>query len=254
MESIANQPYGIINPKTLGPFLFTAEHACATIPVAVQQTDEPFLKTHWAVDIGILPLMKLLCDQNSAQGIYTKYSRLWIDTNRAPNQEGLIKTHIESVPLSFNQNLTEQDRKERLLHVHEEYHHAISSAIEAHPQTPFPVSLHSFTPIWNHHIRTMDIGVLFDRDEEIAHTCTRLLREEGFFVEENQPYSGKNGLIYSAHRHGTKSDIPYIELEFNQSILCTPQRIKRVARRLSRVLQLLRQEYVDILGLPSKTD
>ena len=53
----------------------------------------------------------------------------------------------------------------------------------------------------------MDIGVLFDRDEELAHICTKLLRQEGFFVEENQPYSGKNGLIYSAHRHGTEKQI-----------------------------------------------
>ena len=93
----------------------------------------------------------------------------------------------------------------------------------------------------------MDIGVLFDRDEELAHICTKLLRQEGFFVEENQPYSGKNGLIYSAHRHGTEKQIPYIELEFNQSILCTPQRIERVAHKVSRVLSKLQNEYSHFL-------
>ena len=93
----------------------------------------------------------------------------------------------------------------------------------------------------------MDIGVLFDRDEQLAHTCTELLRKEGFFVEENLPYSGKNGLIYSAHRHGTEQSIPYIELEFNQSILCTPQRIERVAQKLSLVLTKLQREYAHLL-------
>ena len=93
----------------------------------------------------------------------------------------------------------------------------------------------------------MDIGVLFDRDEQLAHICTELLRQEGFFVEENRPYSGKNGLIYSAHRHGTEQNIPYIELEFNQSILCTPQRIERVAQKLSLVLTKLHREYRHLL-------
>lgn len=247
MENIANRTYGIINPHVLGPFLFTAEHASPTIPAKVQKTDAPFLTTHWAVDIGILPLMKILCKKHHAQGIYTQYSRLWIDTNRAPDQDGLIKTHIEGTPLSFNQSLTEQDKKERLVHVHEEYHRAISSSITEHVHTPLLVSLHSFTPIWNHHIRTMDIGVLFDRDEDIAHVCTTLLRNKGFFVEENQPYSGKKGLIYSAHRHGTEHRIPYVELEFNQSILCTPQRIELVADKISDVLTTLQQEYPNIL-------
>ena len=247
MENIANKPYGIINPNTLGSFVFTAEHASPAIPSTIQKTDVPYLQTHWAYDIGILPLMELLCKKNHSQGIYTRYSRLWIDTNRAPNQDGLIKTHIETTPLSFNQSLTEQDKQKRILDIHESYHRVISSSIEAHEQPPLLISLHSFTPIWNNHIRTMDVGVLFDRDENLAHICTKLLREEGFFVEENQPYSGKNGLIYSAHRHGTENNIPYVELEFNQSIICSPQRIERVAVKLSHVLTTLQHEYASIL-------
>ena len=48
MENTASQPYGIINPTSQGVFLFTAEHASSTIPVSIQETDTPFLKTHWA--------------------------------------------------------------------------------------------------------------------------------------------------------------------------------------------------------------
>ena len=247
MENTASLPYGIINPNSHGLFLFTAEHASSTIPVPIQETDAPFLKTHWAIDIGILPLMRLLCAHHNTQGIYTTYSRLWIDVNRAPNQEGLVKTHIGETPLSFNQGLLEKDIQHRLQNIHEAYHLSISSAIQKHSHTPLLVSLHSFTPIWNDHIRTMDIGVLFDRDEELAHVCTALFKQEGFFVEENLPYSGKNGLIYSAHRHGTEQNIPYIELEFNQSILCTPQRVERVAQKVSAVLTTLHKEYSALL-------
>lgn len=248
MENTANPAYSIINPQYTGAFLFTAEHASPIIPARTNETDQSFLSTHWAYDIGVLPLMKQLCKAHKAQGLYTNYSRLWIDTNRAPQQEGLIKTHIDGAPLSFNQSLTSEEKIERQTSVHEAYHQAISNSIHTHSFSPLLISLHSFTPIWNHHIRTMDIGVLFDRDEDLAHICTALLRTEGFFVEENKPYSGKNGLIYSAHRHGVAHQIPYIELEFNQSILCTPQRITMVAKKLSRALITLQQEHPNVLS------
>ena len=191
--------------------------------------------------------MEILCEEHNAIGFFTKYSRLWIDANRALDQEGLIKTHVEGSPLSFNQSLTEFDIQNRIRDVHHAYHKAISSWIRNRSTTPFLISLHSFTPIWNHNIRSMDIGVLFDRDETLAHVFTKLLRKEGFFVEENQPYSGKNGLIYSAHRHGTENNIPYIELEFNQSILSTPERIRFVAQKLSHVLDTIQAEFSEYL-------
>lgn len=243
MENTANKAYNIINPQHTGAFLFTAEHASAKIPAPTNEVDRHLLSTHWGYDIGVLPLLEQLCAAHHSQGIHTNYSRLWIDANRSPNQEGLIKTHVEEKALSFNQSLTPQERHHRLNQVHEAYHQAISSSIRTHQSAPLLVSLHSFTPIWNDHIRTMDIGVLFDRDEELAHICTQLLREEGFFVEENKPYSGKQGLIYAAHRHGVAHKIPYIELEFNQSIICTPQRIQRVSRKLTRVFTILQQQY-----------
>jgi predicted N-formylglutamate amidohydrolase len=239
MENIASTPYSILCPQNQGSFLFTAEHASNNIPTTTQASETFLLNTHWAYDIGIFELIQLLCTQLSCQGAHTNYSRLWIDCNRAPNQNGLIKNSIDGIPLSFNQNLTQKQCLSRLSDVHEAYHCAISSAIKKHSTPPILVSLHSFTPIWNDHIRTMDIGVLFDRDTALAHSCASLLREEGFFVEMNQPYSGKNGLIYAADRHGTEQNIPYIELEFNQSILCTPERISFVAQKTSNMLKKL---------------
>ena len=83
------------------------------------------------------------------------------------------------------------------------------------------------------------MGILFDRDESLAIDLMCILREQGYFVASNEPYSGKNGLIYSADRHGRNAQIPYVEIEFNQSILSSPARIQRVAKDVALALQHL---------------
>ena len=227
-----------------GHFFFTAEHASNHIPVPHLPVETSILQSHWAYDIGIKELMVQLCHQLCTQGIASTLSRLWIDTNRAPTQEGLIKSHVEEYPLSFNHNLSPKEREKRQ-QCHHDYHFAIEQHLQNFPSPPILVSLHSFTPIWNNHIRTMDIGLLFDRDEHLAFDLAHHLQKQGYFVAYNQPYSGKNGLIYSADRHGRTFSLPYVELEFNQSILSSKERIERVAKDVAFALsQLDKKMYI----------
>ena len=237
------QPFQLINADITGAFLLTAEHASHHIPHPYSERDAQFLNTHWAWDIGIAPMMERVCHALECRGVQSQFSRLWIDANRAPQQEGLIKDAVEGVPLSFNQNLSQEERDERLSRYHAAYHQAITSSIKSYTQPPLLVSLHSFTPIWDRRLRSMDIGVLFDRDEQLAYALAELLSEDGFFVALNEPYSGKNGLIYAAHRHGTEHQIPYVELEFNQSILSSPIRIASVASRLTKTFERLQRRH-----------
>ena len=105
--------YSVVG-SSKGAFFFTAEHASNHIPVPYLPFEDSILQSHWAYDIGIKDLMLQLCHHLGTQGIASTLSRLWIDTNRAPMQEGLIKSHIEAHPLSFNQNLSSQQKEERL--------------------------------------------------------------------------------------------------------------------------------------------
>jgi len=244
-DSVA--PYLIVNPGAHGRFLFTAEHASNHIPSVHSEVETSLLHTHWAWDIGIDLLMKQLCGPLKSCGIQSQFSRLWIDANRAPDQEGLIKESIEGVSLSFNQRVSQEEKHRRLTDFHAAYHEAITRMILSHAQPPLFVSLHSFTPIWSGRLRSMDIGVLFDRDEEVARALAEILKDDGFFVALNEPYSGKNGLIYAAHRHGMAHKIPYVELEFNQSILSSPERIVSVASRLIDALNRLHKEHKMLL-------
>ena len=127
-----------------------------------------------------------------------------------------------------------KQRNERIKKYHEPYHQAVSRAIQERKQHPSPfllLSFHSFTPVWQHQLRTMDIGVLFDQHEDLALRLAENLKSN-FFVSLNEPYSGKDGLIYSADRHGREHQVPYLELEINQTLLSSPPRILKLAQIL----------------------
>ena len=85
----------------------------------------------------------------------------------------------------------------------------------------------------------MDVGVLFDRYEDTAAQLREQFVDQGFFTELNQPYSGKFGLMYSVAQQGDNFQIPHLELEFNQAQLCTPERVRHVAKRVFHALEQL---------------
>ena len=64
----------------------------------------------------------------------------------------------------------------------------------------------------------MQIGVLFDEEEPLAEDVARVLREAGFIVAMNEPYSGRDGLIYSAARHAAAHGKRALELEVRQDL------------------------------------
>ncbi|MEC7985796.1 MAG: N-formylglutamate amidohydrolase [Myxococcota bacterium] len=231
--------FSIQNPLANGKFILTAEHASNYIPIGHQPSETSILRSHWAWDIGIAPLTEQLSKRCQSTAITACFSRLFCDANRHPRHETLIKKAIEGTPLSFNQHISSEERKRRIQEYHVPYHEAISKSVERRKACSAPfllLSLHSFTPVWNHRVRSMDIGVLFDQHEDLAQQMSSRLQEH-FFVRLNEPYSGKNGLIYSADRHGRTHDIPYLELEINQTLLSSDERIELLAQTLVPILQ-----------------
>ena len=64
----------------------------------------------------------------------------------------------------------------------------------------------------------MDVGVLFDREQDLAECLAAALAPLGV-VRLNEPYSGKKGLIYSAQRHADACDKRAVEIEVRQDRL-----------------------------------
>jgi predicted N-formylglutamate amidohydrolase len=234
--------YGYNHPSR---YLFSCEHASNRVPhplVSTLSDQQDILHTHWAWDIGTKLLVQELIHLSQSQSIFARFTRLVVDANRHRNRKDLIVPTVENNIISFNQNLDETDVAWRLDTYYNPYHAAFKEMVANRMKLSPPfllISVHSFTPVWKGKVRTMDIGVLYDNFEDTAKEFKEKLSQEGFFVELNQPYSGRFGLMYSVAQQGDNFQIPHLELEFNQAQICTPDRIKLVAKKVFKALEAL---------------
>lgn len=224
--------------------VLTCEHASNRLPgEAALGAGEAMLATHRGYDLGARQLSQILLKRLGGELVASRYSRLYVDLNRHEDDPECIPEQMDDVPLPGNR-LSAAERRRRLEQVHRPYHDAVDQAVRkalAHNRRAFLFSVHSFTPVLHGQPRAMEVGVLFDRHERVARRLVQNLATVGFTVEENQPYSGLDGLIYSAHRHGGTHQIPYLEIEVRNDLL-GPCLMQRTAERILRALRPLLQE------------
>jgi len=224
------------------PLVLTCEHASNRIPEPLQAsgTDKDWLQTHWGWDPGIANTTKQMFEDIPSVAVLSTFSRLVCDPNRTEVDPTWIRTEVEGHTLSFNEGLDEAERKRRFERYHNPYHRAIEQTLEERllQQPPFfLLSMHSFTPVLGDEVREMEIGILFDRYEDMAEDLAEELTGVGFRTALNEPYSGFEELIYSVSRHGNAYRVPYLELEVRQDLIDTPVKAQKIGRHLSTLLQ-----------------
>ena len=226
---------------TPGRFVFTCEHASHRVPapLATTEADRGWLRTHWGYDIGARTLTRELVRRMGGTAVLGRFTRLVVDANREPEHRDLVRTEIDGHRLSFNDHLAEVEVFRRVRDYHQPFHAEIDRVLRASQAQGAEVvliSVHSFTPVWSQHLRLMDAGVLFDDHEDDALRLHQALLDEGLDSALNAPYSGRDGLIYSASRHGRACGVRHIELEVNQSLIRTPAHARRLGPTLARAL------------------
>jgi predicted N-formylglutamate amidohydrolase len=235
-------PYELLgDPSRPGPFVFTCEHATRLLPEwKPSAADQPFLDEHWGWDIGAADLTRSLVARTGSSGVLSRFSRLVCDPNRDPAEPSFLVEHIDEHALSFNRGVDSLERRRRQQRYFDPFHHAIDRTLAARRALEAPVrlcSIHSFTPVFLGRERPMEIGVLFDRFDEEAWHLEGALAEQGFEVALNAPYSAKDGLIYSAGRHGIAHDVVYLALEVRQDLIETPDSAAAISERIARALE-----------------
>jgi predicted N-formylglutamate amidohydrolase len=213
-----------------GGILFTCEHASNRVPRPwrLRPADRRLLTTHWGYDIGARPLTIELARLARGTAVLSRFSRLLIDPNRAPDDPTAVLLSTDDGAPTFNRR---HDHAARVARFHTPFHSRLD-AVAARIRPRFLCSIHSFTPVFRDHARPMQAGVLFDRHDDVADRLLGALREQGLRAEANEPYSGKDGLIYSANRHGSRHGVPYLEIEVRQDLLAAGRGARRVARQI----------------------
>ena len=234
------QPVSIRNPRGAAPLVLTCEHASCAVPVEYDDLglDPEQLQEHIGWDIGAGQVTEALARSFDATAVLAGVSRLLIDCNRDLADHDLIVSESHGTNIPGNQHLDVAERDRRIREFYTPYHEAIDS-VPARKSTSFLLSVHSFTPMLNGRERRFDIGVLFDAHSTQAERLGEALARGGLRVRYNQPYSGLDGLIFSAQLHGSRHRIPYLEIEINNRLLRNPAEAVAFADRLAAGLRTL---------------
>lgn len=227
--------YEAIQGKETTSVFLTCEHASQRLPegYAWAPRDERLINTHWAYDLGAAELTRELAAALGAPAVLSRFTRLLLDPNRAEDSPTLFLAEAEGEPVELNLDITEAERERRIERFHRPFHGAIDTRLGPH-RAEIVFSIHSFTPVYEGKPRGMEIGVLFDQEEELAERLAAAIREAGFLTAMNEPYSGKAGLIYSAGRHAKAHGRRALELEIRQDLSVQPEVRARLVKALAR--------------------
>jgi predicted N-formylglutamate amidohydrolase len=229
------------DPGTAGPFVFTCEHASRRLPEwEPEPGDLPLLEDHWGWDVGAADLTRALAALTRSCAVLSCFSRLVCDPNRQPSEASFVLEEVEGRRLSFNRAVGDRERRRRQARYFDPFHDAIDRTLRARTAQRAPVrlcSVHSFTPLYLGRARPMEVGILFDDHDLHAWRLEGALAEQGFETVLNAPYSGRDGLIYSARRHGRLHRLVYLELEVRQDLIDTREKAWAVARRIAVALE-----------------
>ncbi len=235
------------NGSGLSPFLIVVDHASNSVPRALDRlgVSEADCERHIAWDIGAAAVAHLVADALNATLLEQNYSRLVIDCNRAPGSATSIPEVSELTPIPGNVGLSESQRAMREREIFRPYHDRISAELDrrlSEGRRTVLVALHSFTPIYLGVARGWQAGLLYNRDPRFAHVLMALLRREGLFVGDNEPYSVSDATDYSIPVHGEGRGLLHVEVEIRQDLIADEAGQKSWGARLARLLPLAHQE------------
>ncbi|MGZ5891365.1 MAG: N-formylglutamate amidohydrolase [Caldimonas sp.] len=199
----------------------TCEHAGNVVPAKYKRLfvgHEHLLPTHRGWDPGALTLARDMAKRFSAPLYFEETTRLLVDLNRSVGTPDL---HSEAT-----RHLSLAERRAILdvyYHPHRRRVDAAVAAAMAPGDRLVHIASHSFTPELNGHVRTADIGLLYDPgrpgEVEIANAWLGALKsaDPTLRLRRNYPYLGKSdGVAQSLRRKHPPEAYVGIELEVNQ--------------------------------------
>lgn len=222
--------------------LLTCEHASPAVPAEYANLglDPGQLRDHIGWDIGAATVTEEISRQLGAPAVLSAASRLLVDCNRDLADHDLMPIESCGVAIPGNARIDDSDRAERLQRFYAPFHAAVDAVARTNSRALL-LSVHTFTPELHGRPRPFEVGVLFDAFADLAAALAADIAAAGFGVRMNEPYSGLDGLIFSARTHGRRHGLRYLELEINNRLLRRDDQAREVARRLVDAVARLRE-------------
>ena len=219
-------PLERVNPDGAAPLLLVCDHAARFLPrrLGTLGLTEAELARHIAWDIGIAEVTRGLARTLDAPAVFSRFSRLAIDPNRALDDPTLIPQLSDGVVVPGNQDLSPGEIQARIESFHRPYHQAIArnlDALVARGPAPAMVSMHSFTPVMKGVERPWQIGVLWDQDPRLSRPLMARLRAQGIPVGDNEPYTARDGHGHTLFEHAVPRGLAHVLIEIRQDLIDT---------------------------------
>ncbi len=233
-------PFCIENPKGKAQCVVVCDHASNRIPkvlgdLGLSKADR---EKHIAWDPGTEHIGRYLSEKLDAPAFFATYSRIVVDVNRGAGSSECMREVYDHVPVPGNTGLSRAAKKQRLDEIFWPYHKNLGALLQRFrkkKKIPAIVSIHSFTPEMDGYKRPWHIGVLWNKEDDIAMRLVDNLRAQnpGMIVGENEPYSLKavNLSKNTIGTHAESAGLPYVIVEFRQDLVKT----KRDAVKWGRI-------------------
>jgi predicted N-formylglutamate amidohydrolase len=202
---------------------------------------DPFARRcHLAVDIGAGPLTEKLADSLGVTAVLAQYSRLVMDCNRQLMDPSAFLQFGDGVLVPGNRNLHQSDKDLRAETLYWPYHDAVDKQVQRlrdmGPEPAF-IAIHSFTPVMNGEARPWEMGVLWDTDTRLRDIFLAGFSAAGYFVGDNQPYSGKAPQDFTIDHHAEEVGLPHIGIEIRQDLIDDNAGVEIIANVMHKIIE-----------------
>ena len=200
-----------------GGIVSVCDHASNEVPPGIELGVAPaVMAKHVACDIGAAGVAERMARRHGIAAHLACVSRLVIDFHREEDSPALIPETSDGHLVPGNIGA---DRERRLAAYHRPYHAALGEWLDA-AEPKLILAIHSFTPSLETapQDRPWEVGLLYNEDGRAGHQAIRLLREQGFAVGDNEPYSGRD-LNATMNRHAEAHGRPYCAIEIRNDLI-----------------------------------
>ena len=210
-----------VNPNGTSALVLVCEHASAHMPDAYNHLGLPpaARAAHIAWDPGALAVAERMSDLLDARLVAATQSRLIYDCNRPPDAAGAMPAKSEVYEIPGNTGLSDADRQARIDGVYTPFHTAVSDTLSG-VAAPVLLTVHSFTPVFHGKPRSVEIGLLHDRDSRFADAMLDVADDHTtHVVERNAPYGPDDGVTHTLQRHALPHGHPNVMVEVRNDLI-----------------------------------
>ncbi|HEX2752031.1 MAG TPA: N-formylglutamate amidohydrolase [Alphaproteobacteria bacterium] len=223
-------PFRVENQKGKAQCLIVCDHASNRIPAVLGTLglSKKDREKHIAWDPGTEVIGRYLSEQLDAPAFFATFSRIVVDVNRGANSPECMREVYDHVSVPGNTNLSRAEKKQRIDEIFNPYHKNLADQVQRFlkkKRVPMIISVHSFTPEMDGYRRPWHIGILWNKEDDIALRLVDNLRLQNptMIVGENEPYSLKaeNLTKNTIGTHAESKGLPYVIVEFRQDLVKT---------------------------------